>query len=177
MVFSRFYTNVKPCTLKQSPSEKGGPTSFSKTQALNFLSGRRQCHSCWLLSSRHSQCFRNSTKHDLLISLILNATTIISIPPSSIKADIDPGKCNSHARRTPRHFSALPHAIHFALAIGVRLAHHEIIVVGFTSRTDEVCCAEEGRGAGADFGYFGHRVGEGCGVDEDGLVEPDLMVN
>ena len=147
------------------------PTSFSNTQALSVLSGRRQCQSCWLLFSRHSQCFRNSVKHDLLISLNLAPIAVsATLPPSPHQS----AEHNSHTGRTSRNFSTLPHAIHFTLSICVCLAHHIVIIVGLTSGTDKVGSAEERSGAGADFGHFGDRVGEGGCVDEDGLIEPDL---
>lgn len=46
-------------------------TKFSKTHLFNFHSAGRHCQSCWLLSSRHVQCLRNSSRHDLLMSAIL----------------------------------------------------------------------------------------------------------
>ena len=154
----------------QKVFQRGGPTNFSNTQALSVFSGRRQCQSCWLLLSRHSQCFRNSVKHDLLISLNLAPITISTTLPLS---PYQPSEHNSHTRRTSRDLSTLPHAIHFALSICVCLANHIVIIVGLASGTDEVGSAEERSGAGADFGHFGDRVGEGSGVNEDLLVEPD----
>ena len=56
-------------------------TSLSSTHLLSSCSGRRQCHSCWLLLSRHFQCFRNSSRQFLLMSSKLYKNTWISIIP------------------------------------------------------------------------------------------------
>ncbi len=54
-------------------------TSLSSTHLLSSCSGRRQCHSCWLLLSRHFQCFRNSSRQFLLMSSKLRRNTRISL--------------------------------------------------------------------------------------------------
>lgn len=46
-------------------------TRLSKTHLLSFHSAGRHCQSCWLLSSRHIQCFLNSARQCLLTSSIL----------------------------------------------------------------------------------------------------------
>ena len=46
-------------------------TSFSNTHAFSDLSAGRQCQSCWLFCSRHSQCLRNWSRQFSLISLRL----------------------------------------------------------------------------------------------------------
>ena len=51
-------------------------TRLSKTHLLSLHSFGRHCHSCWLLSSRQVQCFRNSSRQDLLISSILWTVSI-----------------------------------------------------------------------------------------------------
>lgn len=50
-------------------------TSLSNTHLFKPLSIFRHCHNCWLLLSRHSQCLRNSSKHDLLMSSNLHIPT------------------------------------------------------------------------------------------------------
>ena len=58
--------------LRRLKYRDGKYTSFSKTQALSFLSANLHCHSCWLCRSRHCQCPLNSSKQFLLISSSLN---------------------------------------------------------------------------------------------------------
>ena len=62
-------------------AEVGGSilTSLSSTHLLSSCSGLRQCHSCWLLLSRHFQCFRNSSRQFLLMSSKLHKNSRISL--------------------------------------------------------------------------------------------------
>lgn len=53
----------------------------------------------------------------------------------------------------------------------LRLAHHIVIIVRFTSRPNKVGRAHQRRGAGAYLGDFGDRVREGGCVEEHLLVE------
>ena len=79
-----------------------------------------------------------------------------------------------HARRAPRHLAALFHAVQLAPAVGLGLAHHVVIVVGFAPGTDEERGAEEGRRAGTELLDLGDVVGKRGGVDEVLVVESAL---
>ncbi|KAH9832764.1 hypothetical protein Tdes44962_MAKER00244 [Teratosphaeria destructans] len=76
-----------------------------------------------------------------------------------------------HTRRAPRHLPALGQALGLALAVGLGLAEHEVVIVRFAAGADEEAGGEERGGGGADLGDLGDAVGEGCGVDENLLVE------
>lgn len=82
---------------------------------------------------------------------------------------------HSHARRTPRHFPPLPHALHLPLAVRLRLALHVVVIVGPAPRPDEEGRAEQRGGRGADLVDLGDGLREGRRVDEDGLVEPAFL--
>lgn len=71
-----------------------------------------------------------------------------------------------HALRTPSDLPSLLQTLNLALAIGVRLALHEVVVVRLASRTDEVGCAHERCAAGAYLVDLGDVIWEGRGVDE-----------
>jgi len=76
-----------------------------------------------------------------------------------------------HAGGASRQFPALAQAFRLALAVGLGLAQHVVVIVGFAAGADEEAGAEEGSGGGADFGDFGDGVRVGGGVDENLLVE------
>lgn len=83
----------------------------------------------------------------------------------------------NHARRTPRNLPSFLQTFDFAAAVGEGFAVHEVVIVGFAAGADEVGCAEQGRGGGAEFFDFGDVGGErGC-VDEDVLVEPGRYIS
>lgn len=109
-------------------------TSLSSTHLLSSCSGRRQCHSCWLLLSRHFQCFRNSSRQFLLMSSKLHKITRISLvsylhpqwlrfaPPSpsfpSLESPHPP-----HLHPFPPHRSSLHHLLPRKIKIKIIYSH------------------------------------------------------
>jgi hypothetical protein len=139
-------------------------TKLSNTHLFSGLSHFRHCHICWLLFSRHSQCFRNSCRQCLLTSASLEG---ISVPVQvyfSVRAPI-------HARGTSCDLPPLPQAVDLAPAIGFGLALHKVVVVGLAASTDEEGGTHQWSGAGTDFRDLRYVIGKGSGVDEDMLVE------
>ena len=117
-------------------------TSLSNTHLFSPLSSFRHCHNCWLLLSRHSQCFRNSSKHDLLMSSSLHMIThqqlfSISMLNASLMRCSAPPKSDLHTRRTPRNLPSLLQALNLPSAHRVRLALHEIVIVGLAPGANE----------------------------------------
>lgn len=58
----------------------------------------------------------------------------------------------------------------------VRLAHHEIVIVRLAPCADEIRCAKQGSGGGADLGDFGNVFGQRGRVDQGRLIEPGQVV-
>lgn len=115
--------------------------------------------------------------HPTLPQLLIIILQAIPMPPELLQTVLI--NVFQHARCAARHFPALAHAVEFPAAVGFGLAHHVVIVVRFAAGADEVGYAEEGGGGRTDFGDRGDGGGEGCGVEEDGLVEAggwDLLV-
>lgn len=79
-----------------------------------------------------------------------------------------------HAPRTASDLPTLPHALGFALSVRVCFAFHVVIVVGFAAVADEVGRAHQWRRTSSDLLDLRDVIGEGCGVDEDALVEPKM---
>lgn len=80
-----------------------------------------------------------------------------------------------HTLRTPRHFAALLQTVNLALAVGLGLALHEVIIVGLAASANEVCRAEQGSRGGANLLDFWDRRREGSGVDEGFAGESAVM--
>jgi len=76
-----------------------------------------------------------------------------------------------HAGGASRDLPPLLQAFDLALAIGLGLAKHEVVIVGLAACTDKKRGAEERSRGGADLGHAGNGGREGGGVDEDLLVE------
>lgn len=79
MVFSNF---LSQSSAQCRPKVGGGTHSFSNTHLFSGLSAPRHCQSCWLLSSKHCQCFRNSSKQLLLMSSSTLAAHRVTFLPS-----------------------------------------------------------------------------------------------
>lgn len=79
-----------------------------------------------------------------------------------------------HAGSTSRNLAAFFHTIQLTPAIRLDLAHHIIIVVCFTSCTDEEGGTEKRRRAGSELFDLGDVVGKRGGIDEVLVVEPTL---
>jgi hypothetical protein len=79
---------------------------------------------------------------------------------------------NIHALRTPCNLAPLLQTVDLALAIGICLALHEVIVEGLAARADEVGCAKEGCAAGTYFFDGRYARGQGSRVDELFAGEP-----
>lgn len=75
-------------------------TRLSNTHLFNGLSNLLHCQSCWLLSSRHSQCFRNSWRQCLFTSSSLQCLVSIAHVPYKIQAHapISPADRGQHTR-------------------------------------------------------------------------------
>ena len=141
-------------------------TSLSSTHLLSSCSGRRQCHSCWLLLSKHLQCFRNSSRQFLLMSSKLHRNTRISlvshfilnsspsptiptvpispIPTSTPYLSHHPSNLNTrmkevhlHTSSTPRNLPSLPHTINLPPPPRILLALHIIIIECATTCTNK----------------------------------------
>lgn len=82
-----------------------------------------------------------------------------------------------HACSASCDFATLLQAVQLALAIGVGLAHHVVVIVRLASCADEERGAEKGCGTGTNLGNLGDVVRERCCVDEDVLVEPGQTVS
>jgi hypothetical protein len=108
----------------------------------------------------------------------LGQTVLVDILDAFLKSVIDHlhprTLVDIHARRAPRHLTALLHAVQLAPAVGLGLAHHVVIVVGLAPGTNEEGGAEEGCRAGAELLDLGDVVGERGGVDEGLVVESAL---
>ena len=142
------FLNVK-INLCYSPKEKTSDlTRLSNTHLFKDLSGLRHWYSWWLLLSRHSQCFRNSSKQCFLISSILQITSVNF--PAHLKLN---SRCllrfrailkmtNLHTCRASCNFPAFPHAISLACSLRLGFAYHKIIIEGLTSRSNEIGRAE-----------------------------------
>jgi hypothetical protein len=78
-----------------------------------------------------------------------------------------------HARSATGHLPALFQTLHLALAIGIRLAPHIVVIVRAAPGTDEEGRAHERSGRCADFLDFRDVIGERGGVDEHLLVESE----
>ena len=79
-----------------------------------------------------------------------------------------------HARCTAGDLPSLPHALEFALSVGICFAFHVVIVVGSASVPDEVGCAHQWRRTGPNLLDLRDVVREGRGVDEKALIEPRI---
>lgn len=136
-------------------------TSLSNTHALSNCSGLLQCQSCWLLLSKHCQCFRNSSRQFLLMSSSLPKsqispalTQLLDRPPCpcttalSLLSSTFPNPYGSRKRRhshtssTPRNLPPLLHTFYLALPMRLRLALHVVIIVGAAPRSNEERRAE-----------------------------------
>jgi len=78
-----------------------------------------------------------------------------------------------HAGRASRDFTSLLQTIQFTPAIGLGLAHHVVIVVGFAAGADKEGGAEEGCGGSSDFLDLGDILRQRSGVNEHRLVESE----
>lgn len=76
-----------------------------------------------------------------------------------------------HAGGASRDLPPLLQAFDLALAVGLGLAKHEVVIVRLAAGADKKGGTEEGSRGGADLGHAGNRGREGGGVDEDLLVE------
>lgn len=79
---------------------------------------------------------------------------------------------NLHTSRASRNLPSLLQAVNFSGAVSFGLANHIIIVEGFASGTNEKGGAEKRGRARSDLLHSGDRVGKGCSVEKDLLVEP-----
>lgn len=82
-----------------------------------------------------------------------------------------PPKSDLHARRTPGYLPALLQTLNLSSAIRIRLALHEIVIVGLAPCADEEGGTHQGCRGGADLWDLGDVVWHGSGVDEDMLGE------
>ena len=141
-------------------SSRTGPTSLSNTQALSVCSGLRQCHNCWLLFSKHCQCFRNSSRQFLLMSSNLRFHTrqpcsihccaglhrtpsLFRHLPLLLRKGTERPIQYLHTSSTPRNLPPLPHTINFPLPMRFSLTFHIIVIESRASSADEERCAEE----------------------------------
>ena len=168
------------------------PTSLSNTQEFRVCSGLRQCHNCWLLFSKHCQCFRNSSRQFLLMSSKLRShgrqrctirchAGLHRVPlhfwytlPPLLNETAEHHIQYLHTSSTPRNLPPFPHAIYFPFAMRLGLAFHIVIVKSGASCANEERCTEQRSWRSTDFCYFGDGIGEWGGIDENGLVEAVL---
>ena len=173
MTFSSPYSHVSSQSEDAHEVISGvGSTKLSNTHLFSGLSHFRHCHICWLLFSRHSQCFRNSCRQCLLTSASLYEEYQRRCSVDSCVTAV--GGASIHAGSTSCDLPSLFHAIHFTGAIGIRLTLHEVVIIWLTAGTDKKGGAHQRSRAGADFCDFGDVIGERSCVDEDVLVESGL---
>jgi hypothetical protein len=84
---------------------------------------------------------------------------------------MSPYRCVIHARCASCDLATLLHALQLAAAVGLRFAHHVVIVVGLASCANEERGAEKRSRAGSEFLDLGDVIRQRGGVDEDLLRE------
>jgi hypothetical protein len=109
--------------------------------------------------------FRSTTLPQLLVVVV----QALPVCPEHVQAALI--DILNHAGRTACDLATLLQALGLALAVGLRLAEHEVVIVGFAACTDEEAGGEKGSGRCADFLDLRDVVGERSGVNEDLLVE------
>lgn len=156
--------------LRNSTGNHTTPTRLSNTHLFKGSSTFRHCQSCWLLLSRHSQCFRNSVKQCLLTSSSLRCSTDQSTRSLEITECWDSSSNESmprasrakegvvHARSTSCNLPALLHALQLPPPIGLGLADHVVVIIRLASCTDEEGSAEQWCRTGSDLWDFGDVV-------------------
>jgi len=78
---------------------------------------------------------------------------------------------NLHARSTSSDLPAFLQAIKLTPPVRLRLTHHVIVIVGFASCSYKVGCAQQGCRTRPNLCHLWDVVREGCGVQEDLLIE------
>lgn len=76
-----------------------------------------------------------------------------------------------HTGSAARHLAPLLQALDLPAPVRLVLALHVVVVEGLAAVADEVGCAHQGCGCGADLLHLGDVLRHGRGVHEDMLVE------